>query len=587
MKTKSFLVFIILFFFDRGFAQYPPNTISLESSNLPILVINTSGQNIQDEPKITANLSLINNSILPNHPTDSGNIYTGLIGIELRGSSSLSYPKKSFAFELRDSGGDDLDLSILGMASESDWSLISNWVDRSLIKNALIYKMYEDIHDGYAVKTRFCEVILNDIHIGVYLLTEKIKRSKNRLDINKLKDSELSGEDLTGGYIVKNDNLSGTGNSFYWFSINEYTGNKPFIVQYPKSDNLQTEQFNYIKKYFYDFETALNSNSFMDPLTGYSRFINVQSFVDYFWIQEFSRNTDGFRGSVYFSKDKNKKLYIGPIWDFDESFRYNYFCSNRLDGWLHEGDCRNDAFLFWWSRLREDCEFGNLAESRFEELSSSVFNNIYVAHKVDSFQTLLQSAAYRDQQIWDLDHYFIQETNFIKTFCSQRLTWLNSNYRNVNRSKPSSINVSNSNPTFQEVVDVSSPSCEYGGANMWTWSANSFVGEYPVGMPSIAIPISDTTQLFSSCIYSNGCESNAVKTTIVYDSDQCNDGIMAGINVSPYNVFRSNEIISIDTPIPEESQTLYTSEKSILLLPGFITNQDPKVIRMEINDCQN
>ena len=130
--------------------------------------------------------------------------YEGFIGIEIRGQSSQMFPKKQYGFETRDSENEDLDVSLLGLPEEEDWILHAPYSDKSLIRNALIYDLSRDI-GRYSSRLVFVELILNNIYDGLYILMEKLKRDKYRIDINKLKSSENEGEDLTGGYILKLD----------------------------------------------------------------------------------------------------------------------------------------------------------------------------------------------------------------------------------------------------------------------------------------------------------------------------------------------------------------------------------------------
>ena len=102
--------------------------------------------------------------------------------------------------------GDDLDASLLGMPEESDWVLYAPYTDKSMLRNFITFYMGSKL-DPYCTRMAYCEVIVNDDYKGVYILMEKIKKNENRVDITKLKPDEISGDDLTGGYIVKVDKI--------------------------------------------------------------------------------------------------------------------------------------------------------------------------------------------------------------------------------------------------------------------------------------------------------------------------------------------------------------------------------------------
>ena len=174
-------------------------------SNLPIVVITTeNGQAIPDEPKITAHMGIIDNESGNNEHPGTFNDYDGKIGIELRGASSQGYAKKGYGLETRLENGENNNVSLLGMPVENDWVLHGPYSDKSLIRNILAYHFSREMGQ-YASRTKLCELFINDTYSGVYVLMEKIKRDTFRLDIGKLEPHEVSGRDVTGGYIFKLD----------------------------------------------------------------------------------------------------------------------------------------------------------------------------------------------------------------------------------------------------------------------------------------------------------------------------------------------------------------------------------------------
>ncbi len=306
----------------------PPSTTPVVfSTTLPLMVIDTQGQGIPDEPKIVAHMGLIDNGPgVINNASDAYNDYDGLIGIERRGSSSQSFPKLSYAVETRDDEGKDQDVSLLGMPEEEDWVLHGPYSDKSLIRNVLIFHMAAQT-GRYASRTRFVELILNGDYRGVYVLMEKIKRDADRVDIAKLNPDEISGDDLTGGYIIKVDKIEGT-EVDGWFSpyppVPGLDQRVRYQYHYPKPSDIVPEQQAYIQGVVAAFEDMMDSDQFADPVNGYARYIDVGSAVDFFLLNEVSRNVDGYRLSTFLYKDKDSvgdgKLVFGPIWDFNLGF---------------------------------------------------------------------------------------------------------------------------------------------------------------------------------------------------------------------------------------------------------------------------
>ncbi|MBC7885579.1 MAG: CotH kinase family protein [Saprospiraceae bacterium] len=212
---RSFIYFILLL----AFCQNAVGQVNFTKSNLPIIIIKTNGAQIQDEPKIMAEMHIINNGPgLENKITDTPNDYNGKIGIELRGSTSQWFPKKPYGFETWDDIGEDNDIKLLGMPKESDWTLNATYNDKSLIRDGLSYILAGSIME-YAPRVRYNELILNGQYQGIYLLIEKIKRDKNRVDIAKIETTDILGDALTGGYILKFDKETGSNSGQGWYSL--------------------------------------------------------------------------------------------------------------------------------------------------------------------------------------------------------------------------------------------------------------------------------------------------------------------------------------------------------------------------------
>mgnify|MGYP001954750294 CR=1 FL=1 len=216
-----------------------PEVIAPED-RLPLFQINTNSTQIVDEPKIDVAMTI----------TEAGSItYDGFAGIELRGASSQSFPKKSFGLETRDEAGEDLNVELLGFPEEEDWVLHGPFSDKSLMRNMLIYDLSRDIGQ-YASRTKFIELEINDFYQGVYVFMEKLKRDDNRIDINKLKDDENTGEDLTGGYILKIDKTAGS-------NLGEgYNDQNSFESAYSPPQASTGQKINFLYKNYTHFRTT-------------------------------------------------------------------------------------------------------------------------------------------------------------------------------------------------------------------------------------------------------------------------------------------------------------------------------------------
>ena len=423
--------------------------LSFDSSNLPLVKINTGGISIPDEPKISAAMGIIDNgSGNINYVNDPFNEYDGNIAIEIRGSSSQMFPKKQYGFKLRTFANQDTSVSLLGLPAEEDWILYAPYSDKSLLRNVLAYKFGEDL-GWYAPRTKLVELYLNEQYQGVYVLTEKIKRDKNRVDISKLNPDENSGDDLTGGYIIKIDKAGGAASGLGWNSPfrppNATQQNQVihFQYHYPKDDRISIQQQQYIQNYVSDFENALTGPDWKHPKFGYRNFINVESFIDYAIVNEISRNVDGYRLSTFLYKDKNSedgKLHIGPVWDYNLAFGNADYCDgSRISGWAWDFNhvCNGDFWLvpFWWERFLSDPEFILQFKSRWTDLRSGILSNQTIMHYIDSVVVELDDAQKRNFTRWPvLDLYvwpnnyvggsYTNEIQYLKNWISDRLNWM-------------------------------------------------------------------------------------------------------------------------------------------------------------------
>ncbi|WP_167605668.1 CotH kinase family protein [Maribellus sediminis] len=444
-KLKKQLLFLLLIctghFSNNAHAQ---NTSFV--SNLPIVKIETDGKTIPDEPKIMVRMKIINNTNGQNRYTDTANEYDGWIGIELRGASSQGYPQKPYALETREADGSNKNVSLLGLPEENDWVLLSNYNDKSFMRNILAYKMFEAL-GNYAPRARYVEVFLNGNYQGIYLFGEKIKRDKNRVDIAKLKEEDIAGEELTGGYIFKIDYWN---NNNSWLSpyrpINHPEFNIHFVYYDPTWDELVWQQKNYLEDYVTDFESTLYSSHYADPSTGYAAYLDEESFIDYFIVSEISRNNDGYKKSRYFHKDKNGKIVAGPVWDFDWAWKNINQCyifkATDGSGWAYKiNDCNPDVKSpGWMIRLFYDSNFKNKTNCRYFDARAGLLSDAAINVTIDSLYNEVKDAQVRHFQKWQIlginvgapevdaqPKTYEGEVEKLKNWIKTRLQWLDQN----------------------------------------------------------------------------------------------------------------------------------------------------------------
>lgn len=424
------------------FGDKPSLPFVWKSSSLPIIKFYTDGKSIGDEPPVNLRMQVVDNgkgSI--NTLKDTLYKYNGFANVEWRGQTSNSFPKKSFRVETADSLGRDSSIALLGLPKESDWVLHASFSDKTLMRNVLSHYIFSAM-GHYSSRTRFCEVFIDNFYQGVYVLEEKVKRDKNRVDVAKLKKTDINGNDVTGGYIIKCDK----GDDGGWLSKKEsvIAGTHTYYQYvYPKKDSLIPEQAAYIQSYIDSIETALFSPGFTDS-SGfkYDHYLDLPSFVDNFIVNELSKNIDAYRLSTYFYKKKDSdggKLFAGPLWDFDLSFRNAGFCTGEnYEGWIFDQYC---DYSYWappmfFYKMFKDSSFWNTTKCRWEELRKGILNDINLNQYIDDQALSIFNEQKKNFEIWPILGVYVwpnpgplaftyeEEISQLKNWIYNRMQWI-------------------------------------------------------------------------------------------------------------------------------------------------------------------
>lgn len=439
--------------------------IDTEDSQIPYIVIDTRGASIPYEPGVAAQMKIYQEKKL---------IQTQRIDIEYRGKTSFRLSdKKGFNFETIDDAGEGTDVSLLGLPKEEDWRLIGHVVnvsekyiwDRSLIYNPVAYELSNRI-GKYASRGKLVEIEVNGEYMGVYFLCEKLKRDSQRIDIKSL---NASSTNLTGGYILKIDKADagpehdGAPLSYFlnnWDDDARYTAQNSvrsqydinrnpitfppfappyhanqyletyFMYEYPKAEDITDAQKSYIANYLQEFETALIQDNFGAGQRTYANYIEIGSFVDYFIINELCRNVDAYRLSTFLVKDRDGKLAMGPVWDFNIGFDEGGRIP--MDDWVinYNSLVDRDPWMvpFWWTRLMEDPVFRQALKTRWTSLRSGPLSNANLQNLVAETAKYLQDneAVTRNYAKWEVskDRTYEQAILDLQNFLSQRANWM-------------------------------------------------------------------------------------------------------------------------------------------------------------------
>lgn len=429
------------------------------NNKVPIIFINTKGNTIVNEPKVSSIMQIqVGDTI----------VFKSNIGIEYRGSTSFRlFDQKSYGIELRDINDNDTDSAIMDFPKQSDFILYAPANDKSLIRNTLIYDLSNQIN-MYATRTKYVQLHIDGEYLGLYVLMEKIKRDKNRVNLTKMSATDNDGTAVTGGYIIKIDKSAGDNTLIGWDADAVYTesqsfrsaydqsGNKIiytpfgpkksqetyFMYEYPKYDAITEGQKRYLQTYIQDFENILLSENFSNPINGYSKYIDINSFIDFIILNEFAYNPDAYRLSTFMNKERIGKLKMGPIWDFNLGFG-NDDRSTFSNGatWMFNFNnyYPSDTWLinFWWKKLISDPAFTDRLKTRWIELRANKLSLININNTIDKHIALLRMNNSIDKHFekWKIlgvklpFNNFVgkthqEEIDFLKSWIEKRLNWM-------------------------------------------------------------------------------------------------------------------------------------------------------------------
>jgi spore coat protein CotH len=369
-------------------------------TGLPIIYLTTSGNAYIDSKE-----DYVDGTVTIKGGRDFENAPSAIMEIRGRGNSTwFLHPKKPFQMKLDDKS------TFLDMPSKKKWLFLAEYSDKTMLRNTISFEMGYLSNLDWTPKSTFAEVYINDEYNGTYNITEKVEEGSNRVDI---------GDD---GFLLEIDQLDRQDPDDVYF----YTGEFLVAIKEPSLD-WDDEQYNYIKAHINEFEATLFASNFADPITGYPKYIDVDSFVDWYLISEITKNVDSrFYSSIYFHLVPGEKIKMGPLWDFDLSFgNVDYADSRYSEGfWVKDNP--------WIARLFTDSVFVDKVKTRFTYFKN---NQNVIMDKIDAYADKLNLAQQENDAKWEtLGKYvwpnplvfdtYSEEVTHLKTWYSQRMAWL-------------------------------------------------------------------------------------------------------------------------------------------------------------------
>lgn len=425
-KLALSLTLILLAFAGRVGAQQP------YSGSLPIIIITTDTTPVDIHGKTGATMTIIYSKTAGHYSlSDTNNAslvnYKGRIGIKTRGHTSLHSPKKSYSIETRKADNvSNNNVSLMGMPKENDWVLNALFLDNSYIRDALTYEIGRRT-GHYAPRTHHCELFVNGDYKGLYMLSEKIKADKNRVDITKMSPADTMDDALTGGYIFKADHPDEEEPVAWTTTSLAGDMDVTYIIHYPKPENIAPQQLEYLREYFDAFERAARRFDTTEA-TGYPGIIDVTSFVDYMLVCELASNADSYQYSTFFHKDRNGKLCAGPLWDFNQAYGNDPKGRDGYDVWQFDNGS-NTGSTFWNNFFKRKY-FHRKMEKRWQQLTGNGPLSIdSTMALIDSLSDALRQAAINDRQRWENVSDYSQSIDSLKHWLRMRYAWMDEQLR--------------------------------------------------------------------------------------------------------------------------------------------------------------
>lgn len=430
-------------------------------THLPLICIDTDGQEIpgkgitdengkqshsttpDGKDRITASMQVMDSETQYNHTTDTPSVQSNIV-IHARGNSSRFFEKSGYRVKLVDKDGNNNPKSLLGMDEHHDWVLHGPYLDKTLIRNYMMYNISGEVM-GYAPNVRFCEVVINGQYEGVYVLTEMITAGKDGARLNMSVDVK---DNSYTGYLLRLDRKNGV-ETDHVNNLTSYTlradSDLKLEVEYPGPEKLNDTLKKSIESDFSAFEKALYSYDFNNKKYGYKNFIDVDSFAEYFIIHELVVNYDAGSYSTYIYKDISGK-YKMCVWDFNNA------CDNYQERTIMKVQHFELQNKLWFGMLMKDEDFVENVINKYRTLRKTVFSDEYLEGYIDGVIDYLGPAVERNNKRWASSfsddtllepqernlHSYDEAVTQLKTFFKERTAWMDDNIESLKQYSASS-----------------------------------------------------------------------------------------------------------------------------------------------------
>ncbi|WP_246019670.1 CotH kinase family protein [Bacilliculturomica massiliensis] len=390
------------------------------ASHLPVVVIDTGGREIvnykyydssTDSMKYPEGvdvytpmtLSVIDNENHVNHPTDAP-AQQSQGKLKVRGNHSAMLAKLQYRIKLLTEDGEKNRIPILGMEPSDDWVLNGTQSDRSHLRTYLGMNFMGTLQAS-TPDVRFCEVLMKEgeryRYQGLYMFLEPVSRGEGRVDIDKYDPSAAAVP-----YLARRDRYDKSAVTLDTWLSRRREKRKDWDLRlendavieliYPNEKAVTAESLAKIEGEIDEFERILYSED-AGTFVRYRQYIDMESFCDYFLINEFMASYDAGVHSTYFYKDTAGRITMGPVWDFDG-------CADNVTNELTRYDYIVLGSRPWYEQMVKDPVFVKMLTTRFGQLRAGLLSDENIEKIVGDTVDYLGNAVSRDTQRWRAEY---------------------------------------------------------------------------------------------------------------------------------------------------------------------------------------
>lgn len=377
-------------------------------SNLPLVVIHKN-EEMQEYKSYIDGEEVVNSEIYPwiGGSIELYNLVDGKatlnreadiksnIKIKKRGHTSFFFDKSQYYIKLVNDKNENNPQNVFGMGTDDDWILNGSMADKSMLRNYLAYRISAQIME-YAPRSCYCEMFTEEDgkykYQGVYLMLETVKQSESRVAID-----ESKRKNIYTSYLVRRDRYTNYDTMLETYARINDLDNEYIGLKYPTKNKETKENIAYIENDFSNIEKIIYSEK-KSIFRKYPGCIDMNSFADYFIINEYFGNYDAGLHSTYMYKNSGDKLKIGPVWDFDQAM------NNSM---IDEADPFTIAMQekAIYKQIFKDKEFVELVKKKYSKYRESFLSDEYVFGVIEETEKHLKAAQKREWYRWAEDYY--------------------------------------------------------------------------------------------------------------------------------------------------------------------------------------